>query len=164
MGVIDEHRIRARNVHPGFYDRCANQNIDLMIEEREHCFFKLVFFHLAVTDFNSGLWNDLTNFISKSVDGFNAVVDKINLSTARDLGRNGFTNCFWVKLRYESTSRQTIDRSCVNQTQITNPNECHIERSWNRSRRKCQSIDMGAKFFNFFFMSHAELLFFVYNQ
>ncbi len=86
IGVINEHRVRIRNIEPAFYNRRGQQNIDLAAHETQHHVFQLMLRHLPVADVDPSFRHDLGQPRRHPMDIVDTIVNKINLAR-RDSAR-----------------------------------------------------------------------------
>ena len=63
-----------------------------------------------------------------------------------------------------SLDRKPVHRRLLQDAHVTDSNQAHMKRSWNRRRRQRQDIDSFLHLLNFFLMSHPKPLLLINNQ
>src|SRR3954464_5206087 len=82
IGPIDDDGIRGRHVDAAFHDRRADEQIGALMIKVEHHLFEFTLSHLSVADRDACLRDQLSERLRGLLDRIDAVVNKINLTTA----------------------------------------------------------------------------------
>ena len=77
--IVDEHRVRAGNVHAALDDRGADQDVRLAADEGEHDLLEFPVGHLAVADEDAGVRGELADLVREGLDVVHPVVDEEDL-------------------------------------------------------------------------------------
>ena len=88
MGLVDDDRIDVGDIDAGLDDGGADQDVELVFDEREHDAFELVLVHLSVADSESCLRHQTLQVLQDVVDALHAVVDEVDLTTATELSQD----------------------------------------------------------------------------
>src|SRR5699024_7152722 len=86
--VLDDERIRVRNIDAGLDDGRADQNIDFAVRHRVHDRGDLLLRHFAVYDADARVRQALLQLAGAPLDGFHAVVQVVHLPAAGQLAPN----------------------------------------------------------------------------
>ncbi len=89
---------------------------------------------------------------------------KIHLPSALHLIEHGLTHDVLRKLQDIGFHRLPVTGRRLDDRNVAQPAQRHVQRSGNRSRRHGDHIDLGAQLFELLLLSHAETLFFVENN
>ena len=112
-------------------------------------------------DRHFGLRDKIGEFQSQSVDGFDAVVEKEDLAAALELAQDRIANQALVVAGHVGLNRQPVHRRRLDDTQVTDAHQRHMQRARDRRRRETQDIDQLAEFFEPLLMHDAEAVLFV---
>ena len=82
VGAVDEDGVGERNVEAVFDDGGGHQHVVLVVHEGEHHSFQLGLAHLAVAHGDARRGDQLLDARGDFVDGFDAVVDEVDLAAA----------------------------------------------------------------------------------
>ena len=75
--VLDDKRVRVRNINAGFNNCGADQNINLAVRHLVHNLCDLFLTHFAVNDADSRIRKPLLPHVRTSLDGLHAVVQEM---------------------------------------------------------------------------------------
>ena len=89
IGAIDEDGVGARDVEAVFDDGGGDEDVGFVADEFEHDAFEFFFAHLAVADDDAGFRDELLDERGERVDGFDAVVDEVDLAVAGEFVFDG---------------------------------------------------------------------------
>ncbi len=131
---IDDDGVCIRNIEPAFNDRGANEHIGFASDESCHDRFQLVCVHLAMSDFNSGLWAKMDDPVARSINGRYAIVQKKHLALPFQLAVNRRANDSFIVGRDHGFYGQTVERRGLNCGHIFYAYERKVEGAWNRRR------------------------------
>ena len=132
-----------------------------MMHEFCHHLFELFLAHLTVGDTNARLRSQLLNEIGERVNGFDSVVNNVNLAAALELEIDRIFNHNGLEFDDDGLNRQPVTRGSFNDGHIPQTAQRHIERPRNRCRRHCHDIDLFFDLFQPLFMGNTKPLFFV---
>ena len=98
VGAVDDDGVGERDVEAVFDDGGGDQDVVLVVHEGEHDAFELGFGELAVADDDAGGGDELADLGGELVDGFDAVVDEVDLASAFELHLDGGADELLVEL------------------------------------------------------------------
>ena len=107
ISAIHNNGIGGRHVDTGFDNSGTHQNVKPLMIKVGHDAFELALAHLPVCDGDSGLWHQLREVARSLLDGFDIVMQKVDLSTAQNFTQYGFTNGGLVVLSNKSFNRKS---------------------------------------------------------
>ena len=110
VGVVDDDRVRIRNVQSRLNDGRGHQNVDIALDEIQHNFFQFMFVHLPVGEHDVCLRHQSRHMVCHLVDVIDTVVDIIYLSAPRQLPVNRLAHHLVVVLHDVGLNRQAIHR------------------------------------------------------
>ena len=85
VGAVDDDGVGEGDVEAVFDDGGGDEDVVLVIHEGEHDAFEFGFGELAVADDDAGGGDEFADFCGEFVDGFDAVVDEVDLAAALEL-------------------------------------------------------------------------------
>ena len=162
--VLDDKRVRVRNVNAGFNNRGADQNINLAVRHLVHNLCNLFLTHFAVNDADSRIRKPLLPHVRTSLDGLHAVVQVVYLSAASQLTPDGIEQHAVVLLKHERLHRMAVLRRLLDGGHIADTGQRHVERARDRRCRQREYIHVFAHFLERFLVPDAEPLFLVHNE
>ena len=140
VGVVDDDRVRIRNVQSRLNDGRGHQNVDIALDEIQHNFFQFMFVHLPVGEHDVCLRNKRRHMVCHLVDVVDTVVDIIYLSAPRQLPVNRLAHHLVVVLHDVGLNRQAVHRRFLQDAHIPDANETHMQGTRNRRRRQRQNV------------------------
>src|SRR5262249_3006580 len=96
----------------------------------------------AMTHTKSRLGREFLNEIGQGIDRFDSVVDDVYLSAALQFVVDGIFDDGRLELGDNGLNRQTIAWRGFNHGHFAKSAQVHVQRSWDRSRRQCQNVDL----------------------
>ncbi len=164
VGAIDEDSVRAGDVQAVFDNRGGYEDVGFVADEFQHYSFQLFFTHLAVGNHDAGLRDELRHQRGERINGFDAVVDEIDLAVAGHFVFDCAADQLFAKGRHRGLNRQAVARGSFDQRHIAEADQRHVEGARNGGRGEGQRVYVLAHFFQALFVRHAEALFFVHDQ
>lgn len=79
VGLMNEDRVRVRDIQSTFDDRGRDENVSLT-DELPHRQFHRIFAHLPMNDVDFGFGDDAADLICNRFDVVNAIVNEVDLS------------------------------------------------------------------------------------
>ncbi len=98
VGAIDEHGVGEGDVEAVLDDGGGDQHVVLVVHEGEHHAFELGFAHLAVAHGDARGGHEFLDARGDFVDGFDAVVDEVDLAAALEFELDGGAHDLLVEL------------------------------------------------------------------
>ena len=135
---MDDHCIYVRNIEPCLNNSRRDQHINLPVNKIAHDAFQLLFPHLTVGKCHIDIRHQFLDMRSSLCNIFHTVIYIIDLSGSCAFSLNRFPHHLIIVLHDIRLNRHTILGSFLKHTHITNPDQAHVQRSWNRrcSQRK----------------------------
>src|SRR5882724_1504954 len=97
MGIMNNDRVRIRNIQTRFDNVGGNQYIVFTFNKLHHYFFQFVTIHLAMSNSNSGIRNKFENSIGHLLDITNSIMYEKNLPSPTQLLAYGIANNYFIK-------------------------------------------------------------------
>ena len=82
IGTVDDDGVGERDVEAVFDDGGGDEHIELVMHEGEHHAFQIFFTHLTVADDDARTGNKFLDARCDFVDGFDAIVNEVDLAAA----------------------------------------------------------------------------------
>ena len=161
IGPVDQEGVGVGDVEPVFDDGGGKKDIGLTVEERPHGLLELTLGHLAVPDHDPGLGHHLVQPKGEGADGFDAIVDEVDLTAALHLVKDGLAHHLFGELADAGLHRLTVARWRLDERDVPQTAHGHVEGARDRRRGHGNHIDLGAQLFEFFLLGDAETLFLV---
>ena len=142
--VVDEHRVRAGDVHPALDDRGAHQDVRLASDEREHHLLERPVGHLAVPDQNAGVGGELADLVGEGLDVVHPVVHEEDLSLPGEFPTDRLRETTFVPGDHLGDDRPPIERRRGEARDVPEAEHRHVQRSRDRRRTQGEHVRHGA--------------------
>ena len=139
VGAVDDDRIGVGKVEARLDDRRANQHLRLVLEKIEHDFFQFFRPHLAVGHGHLRFRNQIGELERQAIDGFDAIVQKKHLPAAFELAQDRVADQPLVVAGHVGLDRQAVHRRRLDDAQIADADQRHVQRARNRRRGEAQA-------------------------
>ena len=120
--------------------------------------------HLSVADNDAALRHQLLDLRRELVDGFDAVVDEVDLAAALQLQLDRRADQLLVELGHHRLDGHAVLGRRLDHAHIAQANERHMQCARDRRGRHGEHVDLLAKLLQPFFVAHTETLFFIDHQ
>ena len=140
--ALDDERVRLRDVDPRLDDRRRDEHVGVAAQERVHLFLQLALLHLPVRDEEPKLGTELLQLERDLVDRVDAVVQVEALSLARVLAEQRRLHELLVVLAHGRADRATTLRRRLDDRDVAQPGQRHVQRARDRRRRQGEHVDL----------------------
>ncbi|TXT21979.1 MAG: Uncharacterized protein FD138_3859 [Planctomycetota bacterium] len=164
LSVIDEDRVRVRDVDTAFDDRCADEDVELAVHELDHDLFEFVPLHLPVPDPDASFRHDPLNPVGHRLDVVDAIVNEEDLAIAIEFPHDRLPNQIAVEPADARRHRHAINGCRRQIADVSNPQQRHVQRARDRRRAERQHIHFQSQVFQNLFVLDAEALLLVDDQ
>ena len=162
--LVDQHRVRVRDVDPAFDDGGCHQHVKRAVDEARHHVFEVLAFHLAVADADARVGNEALNHARHFLDVADAVVHEVSLPAPAELVGDGVPDDFFVEARDDRVDGVPVGRWGADDAQVARAHQGELQRPWNRRRGEGQGVDVGLERLEFVLDAHPKLLLLVNHQ
>src|SRR6266487_3372629 len=128
------------------------------MREGEHDRFQLRFIHLSMRDGNSCLRGEASDALGSSFDGSYFVVHDVDLTVAIQLAEHGLADEMILGRLEIGPDRQASFGWSLDDTDISQANDAHVERARDRRRREGENVHRFAQLLQTLLVSDAESL------
>src|SRR6266545_6340651 len=135
---LDDQSVRLRYVQARLDDRRRNEDIRVATEEGVHLLLQLPFAHLAMCDEEAETRRELLQLLQRLVDRLDAVVEVEGLAATLHLALEGELDRFLVVLADRRTDWAAALRRGLDDRDVAEPGERHVQRARNRRRTQRQ--------------------------
>src|SRR6202789_901282 len=164
VGAVNDDGVGEGDVEAVFDDAGGDEDVVLVVHKGEHDPFEFGFGELAMADDDARLWDEFADFGGDVVDGFDAVVDEVDLAAALELHLDGGADEFFVKFGDDGLDGHAVFGRGLDDGHVAEADERHVQGAGDGRGRHGEDVDVGAHLFEAFFVADAEALFFVYDQ
>ena len=147
VGAVHEHRVRVRNVEPGFDDHRRDEDVDLAVHELAHHFLELALAHLPVADADFRARDEAPDVIGDGANRLDAVVNEENLAAAIQLTRDSFVDEAVVPRLDVGEHGRAVARRRLHQSHVAQSGQREVQRSRNRRCSESQYVGVQSKSF-----------------
>ena len=133
-------------------------------DELEHRALERMLVHLSVTDDDPRLGHQALQQVADREDRFDAVVDEIHLSAARELVENGAPDDFLIELDDIGLNREAILRRRLDDRHVADADERHVQRARDGRRAHREHVDFLFQLLDLLLVRDAEPLLFVHDE
>ena len=149
---------------PGLDDRRADEHVVPTLPEVDDDLFERAFVHAAVRDGDPCLGDELAEAGGGGVDRLDPVVDPEHLAFAEQLAADRLDRHAFVVLADVGEDRLAIGRGGLQQRQVTDADEAHLERAGDRGRRQREHVDVRLELLDLLLVLDTETLLLVDDQ
>ena len=158
LGVVDNYRVRPRNVDAGFNNRRRKQDVELPALEVAHLPRERLRVHLPVGDYDARARAYLREVLLRLPDRGHAVVEEEHLSAAGDLRLYRGAHDIGQVAHDLRLDRDALARRRADEREVARPRHRQVQRPWNRRRRERQHVGGRAEPLQELLVPHAEAL------
>ena len=164
VGPVDDESVHRRHVDPGLDDRRADQDVVGALPEVDHDLLEGAFVHLPVGDGDAGLRDERPEPGRDALDVLHAVVDEEDLTLAEQLAADRLGDRALVVLTDVGEDRLALRRRRVDERQVADAGEAHLEGARNRARGERQHVDADGQLLDRLLVGDAEALLLVDDE
>ena len=164
IGAIDEDGIGERNVEAVFNDGGGDEHVEFVTHEGEHDSLELVLAHLAVADGDARGGDQFLNARGDFVDGFDAIVDEVDLAAALQLHLDGGADDLFIELGDDGLNGHAIFGRRFNDAHVAQADERHVQGARNGRGAHGEHVDLLAHLLEALLVAHAEALLFIDDE
>ncbi len=161
---MDDHCIHVGDVKPCLDNSGGHKHVDIAVYEIAHDPLKLMLPHLPVSVCHRKLRHQLLHVRRDFLDIFHTIIYIIHLPLPGALPLNGLPHHLVIVFHDISLDRHPLSRGLLQDAHIPDPDEAHMERPWNRSRRQRHHIHVIFHLFYLFLVLYAETLLLVNDE
>ena len=161
VGATDEYGVGGGHVNAGLDDGGAQQNIETLCHKVAHHALQLTLWHLAVGNGYARLGQDFFELLAAVLNGFDLVVQEIDLSAALQFTQHGFANHTAVFAAHKSLDGQPPLRRGGDHGKIPQPFQRHAQCARNGGGGECQHIHIGTQLLHLLLVAHAKAVLFI---
>ncbi len=161
IGAVDEHGIGVGYIESGLDDHRRDQHVHFALYEAAHDCLEVALAHLPVRHFHPPAGCEVAHPLRHRFDGFDAVVDEVDLAAAIELARNPLLDQRRVPRLDESEHRGAVERRCLNERHVAQPGQREVQCARNGSCRQRQHVGLGAQLLETLLVPDAETMFLI---
>ena len=164
VGAVDDERVDRRHVDARLDDRRADEHVVLALPEVDDDLLERALVHLAVGDRDPGLGHEVADLGRDLLDVLHPVVHEEHLALAEQLAADRLADGPVVVLADVGEDRLAIGGRRVQQRQVADAGEAHLERARDRRRGERQHVDVGLQLLDRLLVADAEALLLVDHE
>ena len=164
LGVMDDHRIRIRDIDPVFHDGGRQQDIVIVVHETRYHLFQLFGIHLPVADGYPTIRDISQNHGLQVGQLLNTIAHEEDLSVSAHFEVDSLDNRLFVEGKHLRLNRIAIGRRRLNHRQVARAHQGELQGSGDRGGRHGKRIDIDFQLPELFLHTDSELLFLIDNQ
>ena len=164
VGALDDERVHRRHVDARLDDRRAHEHVEAALPEVDDDLLERALVHLPVGDGDARLGHQLAEAGRGGVDRLHPVVDPEHLALAEQLAPDRLDRDPLVVLADVGEDRLAIGRRGLQQRQVADADEAHLERARDRRGRQREHVDVGLELLHRLLVLDAEALLLVDDQ
>jgi hypothetical protein len=158
VGAMNQDRVGARHVDPGFDNRRAQQHVRALADEIAHHAFEFALVHLPVRDGDARFGHQRFEHCAAVLDRLDFVVQEINLAAALQFAQHRLADHAVFFASHEGLDREALLRRGGDDREVAQAFQRHAERAGNRRSGERQHIDFGAQRLQRLLLAHAEAM------
>ena len=161
---MNNHRVRRRNIQPGFNNRRGKKDVILAIVKGVHPIIQLARCHLAVRNHIGQLRQLILKEILYLRQITDAGHDIKGLPAPIMFAQQRLAQGHRVEFAHVGADGQTVDRRRADDRQIAHPGQRQLQRARDRRCRQGQHMNIRAQRLEPFLVADPKMLFFVDDQ
>ena len=142
--ALHDQRVRLRDVDARFDDGRRDEHVGVAAQEGVHLVLELLLGHLAVRDEHAHARHELLHLLGRFHDRLDAVVEVERLAVALLLALERLLDRLLVVLADARADRPPSLRRRLDDRDVAQAGERHVERPRNRRRAERQHVDLEA--------------------
>jgi len=164
MGVVDDDGVDQGNVDAVLDDGGGQEDVVLLGDEGEQNALQLALGHLAVGDHHPRLGHELADPGADLMDGFDPVVDEVDLAVAGQLLPHRLLDRVFGVPDHLGLDREPVLRRRLDDRNVADAHDPHVQRAGNGRGGEGQDVQVAAELFDPLLVAHAEALLLVHDQ
>ena len=164
VGTVDHEGVHRGHVDARLDDGGADEDVVVPFPELHHDLLEAALVHLAVGDGDAGLGHELAEARRAVLDVLHAVVHEEHLALAQELATDGLGHGPLVVLPHVGEDRLAVRRRGVQQRQVADAGERHLEGPGDGRGRQREHVDVGLHLLDRLLGAHAEALLLVDDE
>ena len=164
VGPVDDQGVHGGHVDARLDDRRADEHVVLALPEVEHHLLERALVHLPVGDGDAGLGHEVAQTGGHVVDVLHPVVHVEHLALAQQLAADGLGHRPVVLLAHVGEDRLALGRRGVQQREVADAGQAHLERAGDGRGAERQHVDAGAELLDLLLVGDAEALLLVDHE
>lgn len=161
VGVFDNEGVAVGDIDAGFDDSGTDEDINFAFEELPPDFGEFMFFHTAMGHGDTGFGDTAMEGGSAEVDGFDHVMDIVDLASAAEFLFNRVTDNAEVIFQHIGLDGMAVLRGLFEGGHIPDAGNRHIQGAGDGCCGEGKHIDSGKHFLKTFLVLDAEALFLI---
>ena len=158
VGALDDQRVGLRDVDARLDDGRRDEHVGVSAKERVHLLLELALAHLSVRDEEAQFGRELLQLLRDLLDRLDAVVQIERLSAALVLPLERRLHDLLVVLADGGADRPAALRRRLDDRDVAQAGQRHVQRPRNRRRRKREDVDLEPERAQQLFLRDAEAL------
>ena len=164
VGALDDERVHGRHVDARLDDRRAHEDVEAAVPEVDDDLLQRALVHLAVGDGDARLGHQLAQAGGGVLDRAHPVVDPEHLALAEQLAADRLDGDALVVAADVGEDRLAVGRRRLQQRQVADADEAHLQRARDRRRRQRQHVDVRLELLHRLLVLDAEALLLVDDE
>ena len=164
VGAVDDDGVGERDVEAVLDDGGGDEDVVLVIHEGEHDAFELGLRQLAVADDDAGGGDLLADHGGELVDGFDAVVDEVDLAAALEFHLDGGADELFIELGDDGLDGHAVLGRGLDDGHVAQAHQGHVQGARDGRGGHGEHVDGGAHLLQAFLVADAEALLFVDDE
>ena len=164
VGAVDEHGVGERNVEAVLDDGGGHEHVVLVVHEGEHHALQLGLAHLAVADDDARRGHKFLDARGDLVDGFDAVVDEVDLAAALEFQLDPGAHDLLVELGDHGLNRHAVLGRRLDDAHVAQAHQRHVQRARDGRGAHGEHVDLLAQLLQPLLVAHAEALLFIDDE
>ena len=145
VGVVDDQRVRIRDVDAGLDDGRAHEHVVLLLPEVDDDLLEAVFVHLAVGDGDPRLGHEFGEVAGHGFDVADPVVDVEDLALAHEFASDRGLDLLVLAFADIGQHRVALLGRSRQGRHLTDPGHRHLQGARDRGRRHREHVDVRAQ-------------------
>lgn len=161
---VDHQGVHRGHVDAGLDDRGAHEHVELALPELEDHLLERALVHLPVGHGDARLGHELAQLTCLVLDVAHPVVHEEDLALAQQLPADGLGHGAVVVLADVGEDRLALGGRGVQQGEVSDAGEAHLERARDRGGRQGQHVDLVGELLDLLLVGDAEPLLLVDDE
>ena len=156
--MVDDQRVRVRDIKASFDDRGAHQHVDVPVPEVANHLVELLLTHLAMRDADVAFGHELVDLVRHGGDVLHAVVHVEHLPAAQQFAPHRGGDLRVLVRAHVGEHGQSVLRGRGQRGHLADARDRHLQRARDGRGRQAQHVDVRAQRLERLLVFHAETL------